>query len=75
MRFPSASSTAGLVFAASLAAGVTGDTVRPRPLVPFKRQSSGSLRSRAWKRELIPKDIVILEYGMGVSYFNAMSLY
>jgi hypothetical protein len=41
----------------------------PAQLVPFRARSSRSLQSRAWKRELAPKDVVDLHYGPSESRF------
>ncbi|KAJ7064305.1 hypothetical protein C8F01DRAFT_1130927, partial [Mycena amicta] len=51
--------------------------VGARALVPFKKRSStsASIQSRAaWKREIAPKDLVVLEYGLEAAEFPSTSL-
>ncbi|KAJ7746180.1 hypothetical protein DFH07DRAFT_963052 [Mycena maculata] len=43
-------------------------------MVPFKRRSTLSIQSRSWKRELVPKDVVNLEYGMELAEFPSTAL-
>ncbi|KAJ7431982.1 hypothetical protein B0H11DRAFT_2209907 [Mycena galericulata] len=45
-----------------------------RRLVPFKTRRSSSIRPRSWKRELVPKDTVDLEYGLEMATFPSTAL-
>ncbi|KAJ7508895.1 hypothetical protein B0H11DRAFT_1963048 [Mycena galericulata] len=45
-----------------------------RRLVPFKTRRSSSIRSRSWKRELVPKDMVNLEYALEMATFPSTVL-
>ncbi|KAJ7292074.1 hypothetical protein C8J57DRAFT_1274569 [Mycena rebaudengoi] len=60
-------------FVSSLLSYVVGESSQ-RDLVPFKRRSTSSILSRAWKRELVPKRAVELYYGLETASYPSTAL-
>ncbi|KAJ6550042.1 hypothetical protein B0H19DRAFT_1298478 [Mycena capillaripes] len=69
MRFIRASATVFLLGVSTVAGANAGGI-----LVPLRARSPTSIGSRAWKRELAPKDIVNLDYGMDMAAFPSTTL-
>ncbi|KAJ6563422.1 hypothetical protein DFH09DRAFT_1082472 [Mycena vulgaris] len=71
MRFLFISTAAFLLGVSGLAAGNPGG---PSHVVPFKSRRASSIGARSWKRELLPKDMVNLEYANAMASFPSTTL-